>query len=520
MKFDKNILSEAEFLKENGIKAPDFDIDAMKRETEDAPVWLHIGSGNIFRAYIAKIAQELLEKGLVKSGISALKTRGRDLSCEVYDKHDGLTLLVTLLPDGSSKMEIIASVAENLVFGEDTERVKKIIASPSLQMISLTITEKGYALFDSEALKSDIAEDIENGPASALKNTIAIVTSLLYDRYLCGKHPLSLVSMDNCSGNGDVLKRSVLFVAEKWIEKEFIEKDFLAYISEKVAFPCTMIDKITPAPSLSFENLEDMEMQRSKNGTACAPYVNAEAPGYLVIEDLFANGRPPMEQAGVIFTNRETVEMTERMKVSACLNPLHTALATLGCVLGYDRIYMEMRDDSLRRLAEKIGQEGIRTAPDPGIISAEAFLAEVLHERFPNPFIPDMPQRIASDTSQKIPIRYGVTISEYVRQGIENELSAIPFAIAGWLRYLTGMDDAMESFTPSPDPMLSSLMEKVSGMTAENCAEKVKPILADERIFKCDLTKTALAEKIVSYLKEMLSGKGAVRKALDRFAAE
>ena len=78
----------------------------------------------------------------------------------------------------------------------------------------------------------------------------------------------------------------------------------------------------------------------------------------------------------------------------------------------------------------------------------------------------------------------------------------------------------MESFTPSPDPMLDILMEKVSGMTAENCAEKVQPILADEKIFQCDLTKTALAEKIISYLKEMLIGKGAVRKVLDRFAAE
>ena len=110
-------------------------------------------------------------------------------------------------------------------------------------------------------------------------------------------------------------------------------------------------------------------MQTAKN-TYIAPFINAEAAEYLVVEDKFPNGRMPLEEAGVIFTDRETVNKVEKMKVGTCLNPLHTALAVFGCLLGYELIADEMKDEELRRLVEKIGyDEGLPVVVDPGVES-------------------------------------------------------------------------------------------------------------------------------------------------------
>ena len=184
-----------------------------------------------------------------------------------------------------------------------------------------------------------------------------------------------------------------------------------------------MIDKITPRPDLGVKDMleksrvESMDIITTTKNTYIAPFVNAEEPEYLVIENLFPNGRPPLEEGGVIFTDRETVDKVEKMKVCTCLNPLHTALAIYGCLLGYTAIYEEMKDEQLKKMVEIIGyEEGLPVVINPGIIDPKAFLQEVLEVRLPNPFVPDTPQRIATDTSQKLAIRFGETIKAYQRE--------------------------------------------------------------------------------------------------------
>ena len=165
-----------------------------------------------------------------------------------------------------------------------------------------------------------------------------------------------------------------------------------------------MIDKITPRPDdsvkeiLKKDGVEDLEAVITSRNTYAAPFVNAEECQYLVIEDDFPNGRPALEQGGLLFTDRAAVEKVERMKVCTCLNPLHTALAVFGCLLGYEKISEEMKDPELKRLVEAIGyQEGLPVAADPGILDPREFLDTVLKVRLPNPFMPDTPQRIATD---------------------------------------------------------------------------------------------------------------------------
>ena len=220
-------------------------------------------------------------------------------------------------------------------------------------------------------------------------------------------------------------------------------------------------------------------------------------------------------------TDRRTVSQTERMKVTTCLNPLHTALAVYGCLLGYPTIASEMKDPSLVRLVRGIGEkEGMPVVVDPGILDPHAFLKEVLEERLPNTFLPDTPQRIATDTSQKIAVRYGETIKSYMSSPDHelSELHYIPLAIAGWCRYLLGVDDDLQKMELSPDPLLEDLraiLKEVQAGKPETYRGQLEPILANPVIMGTDLTKTCLAFQIEELFRRMLDGRGAVRRVLD-----
>ena len=123
-----------------------------------------------------------------------------------------------------------------------------------------------------------------------------------------------------------------------------------------------------------------------------------------MVEDAFPAGRPPLEKAGIIFTTRDTVEKAERMKVCTCLNPLHTALAVFGCLLGYQLIYEEMENRDLKRLIERIGyQEGLPVVVHPGILEPKEFLDQVIYTRLPNPFIPDSPRELPQTPHKSCP---------------------------------------------------------------------------------------------------------------------
>ena len=191
------------------------------------------------------------------------------------------------------------------------------------------------------------------------------------------------------------------------------------------------------------------------------------------------------------------------MKVTTCLNPLHTALAVYGCLLGYTSIAAEMKDAELVKLVKTIGyKEGLPVVTDPGIISPKAFIDEVVEQRLPNPFIPDTPQRIATDTSQKVGIRFGETIKSYMASDTLNptDLTAIPLALAGWIRYLIG----------------------VAGVTLgqpDSVDGKLEGILGNASIFGVSLYTAGLADKVTADVKELLAGPGAVRATLKKHLA-
>ena len=476
---------------QKGYDLPKFDVERVRAAV---PRWVHFGAGNIFRSFIACAQQTVLDKGLCDHGIVVCEGFDPEIVERAYRPFDNLSVAVSLKANGGIDKRLVASVVESLTFA-DMARLQEIFASPALQMASFTITEKGYD------------PKFAHAPGS-LMGTLA---DLLRHRMRTSAAPIALVSMDNCSRNGEKLQNVIEMLAEG-------DAEFAAYLREKVTFPWTMIDKITPRPDprvaemLRQDGFEDTELIITARKTYTAAFVNAEEKEYLVIEDNFPNGRPPLEAAGIYFADRETVSNVERMKVTTCLNPLHTALAVFGCVMGYETICAEMGDPLLKKLVERIGYvEGLPVVVSPGIIDPKTFIDEVVNERLPNVFLPDTPQRIATDTSQKLAIRFGETIKAHVARGDVDALVGIPLALAGWFKYLSGVGDDGAPFALSPDPRLPLFAEP---LTAENAGRLIPPVLRDTSIFGLNLEEAGLANRVLAYAQDMLAG--TARAVLER----
>ena len=539
MKLTLSGIENREAWEKAGITLPGYDVKAVSEKAKKEPVWVHFGIGNIFRIFIGGIADGLLEEGVMDRGITCVETFDYDVVDKIYEPYDNLGLSVILHGDGTREYKVLGSLAEAVKAQssnpEQWNRLKEIFASPSLQMVSFTITEKGYALQKADGAWFPFVEaDIQNGPKKAI-GAMAVLTAMLYERYKAGKYPLALVSMDNCSQNGAKLRESVLTMTEEWKKEGFVDAGFTDYVSNEktVAFPWTMIDKITPRPSERIANdlenlgVEDMQPVITGKKTYIAPFINAEKPQYLVIEDSFPNGRPALEKGfGVYMADRKTVNLAERMKVTVCLNPVHSATGPLGVVLGYDLFaHMLNTDVDMMKMARMVAyDEGLPVVQNPGILSPQAFVDELFNDRFPNEYLGDTNLRLAVDVSQMVGIRFGETIKAYAAQyGDASRLTALPLGIAGWLRYMLAVDDAGNAYELAPDPMNEEIQEQLKDIVVgrpETFTNQLKPILSNERMFFIDLYQAGVGEKIETMFREMIAGPGSVKATVHKYTTE
>ncbi len=507
-----------------GYELPKFDIETVRRKTYAEPTWVHFGGGNIFRAFPAAILNDALNTGQYDRGVIVAETFDYEVIDKAYAPYGNLSLAVSLCSDGNIQKKVIASVTEALKADpqfNDWQRLVDIFRNPSLQMISFTITEKGYTYND-----ADLARGMK--PLFAMGK----VCALLYERFLAGQLPLTVQSMDNCSHNGDKVRNGIFAYARQWQADGLVPQSFIDYLGNpaKVTFPWSMIDKITPRPHqkvkelLEADGFEDNNYIETQRHTFTAPFVNAEEVQYLVIEDNYTNGRPPLDLGGALYTTRETVDKVETMKVTTCLNPLHTAMSIYGCMLGYTLISAEMHDEDLRPFVQKLGYiEAMPVVTDPGVLNPYEFIGAVINRRLPNPFMPDAPQRIAMDTSQKLPIRFGETIKKYIARGLDMQnLVLIPLTLAGYARYLKGLDDDLRPFDPSPDPMLAELQAIVEPLQVGQPQQDWSPLrqlYSRKDVFGLDLYEAGLGEQIEGMVRELFAGAGAVRATLHKYVS-
>ena len=536
MKLTMAGIKDREAWEKAGIQLPGYDVEEVSEKARKAPRWVHFGIGNIFRVFIGGIADGLLEEGALDRGLTCVETFDYDVADKIYAPYDNLGLSVILHGDGTRDYKVLGALAEAVKAQSSNEkqwnRLKEIFAAPSLQLVSFTITEKGYALQKADGTWFPFVEaDIKNGPAKAT-GAMAVLTAMLYERYQAGKYPLALVSMDNCSQNGARLRQSVLTMAEEWKKAGYVDDGFLAYVSDEktIAFPWTMIDKITPRPSeqiavdLEALGVEDMQPVITAKKTYIAPFVNAEKPQYLVIEDSFPNGRPALEKGfGVYMADRKTVNLAERMKVTVCLNPVHSATGPLGVALGYELFaHMLNTDADMMKMARMVAyDEGLPVVQDPGILSPQAFVDELFNDRFPNEYLGDTNLRLAVDVSQMVGIRFGETIKAYVEKyGDASRLTALPLGIAGWLRYMLAVDDAGKKYELAPDPMNEEIQEQLKNIVVgqpETFTDQLRPILSNERLFFIDLYKAGVGEKVENMFREMIAGPGAIKATIHKY---
>jgi len=525
MKLNRNGLQDKAQWEKAGITLPKFDLEQIAENTKKNPTWVHFGAGNIFRAFPAAILQNVLDSGKYDRGVIVAEGFDYEIIDKAYRPYDNMSLLVLLKSDGSIEKKVVASVTESLKadpqFDGDWSRLQEIFRMPSLQMISFTITEKGYSVSPA---------DLERGLSPQL--IMGKVTLLLLERFRAGGLPITVQSMDNCSRNGDKVRAAALAYADAWEKTGLVPAGFAAYLKDEsmVTFPWSMIDKITPRPDaqvqemLAADGFEDNGTIITGRNTYTAAFVNAEETEYLVIEDKYANGRPPLELGGVLYADRDTVDKVEKMKVCTCLNPLHTAMSIFGCLLGYTRISAEMKDEDICGLITKMGyQEAMPVVVDPGVLKPADFIGAVLAKRLPNPFMPDAPQRIATDTSQKLSIRFGETIKAYQAKGLDmDDLTLIPLVLAGYARYLKGVNDEGRTFEPSPDPLLAELQGIVAGLEVKegpqdmSCLER---LYRRADVFGVDLYGAGLGGRIEKMAAELYAGPGAVRRTLHKYVA-
>ena len=220
MKLSLNGIKNKSDWEATNITLPGYDVEAAAEKAKAAPRWAHFGIGNIFRIFIGGIADGMLENGDLDTALTCVETFDYDVVDKIYRPFDNLGLSVILHTDGTRDCKVLGSFGEAIKAQSSDPaqwtRLKEIFSAPSLQMVSFTITEKGYALTTSSGSYLPYVEaDIENGPDKAV-GAMGVLTAMLLARYQNGRAPLALVSMDNCSKNGSLLRSSVLTMAEEW----------------------------------------------------------------------------------------------------------------------------------------------------------------------------------------------------------------------------------------------------------------------------------------------------------------
>ena len=403
-----------------------FDRSSLRRSI------VHIGVGGFHRAHLAHYVDQLCRAGNTDWSIVGAGTLPGDKKmAEVLADQDCLYSLVVKGPEETS-VSVIGSIVEYIHAHPDSSALRDQIAAPDTQLVSMTITEGGYPVDDATG-----AYD-KDSPVAGPDSAFGIIASALELRRSQGLGPLTVVSCDNIVSNGAFAKAATLGEARQ------IDPALAEWIESEVAFPNSMVDRITPGTTDA-----DRETLTEQTGMVDQWPVVTEPFTQWVLEDHFAGERPPVEDLGVILT--DNVEPYERMKLQL-LNAGHSCLAYLSALIGHEYVHGAMADDVIASyVKEFLAVEAAPVVPPVKDIDLVDYQASLI-ERFSNPAIADQVARLCLDGSVKFPKFLIPTVQAQVDAGGPVQLSAL--ALAGWCRYLQGSADDGSAIEIAGDPNL------------------------------------------------------------------
>lgn len=405
----------------------------MKYNQRDLKVrQLHFGLGRFHKAHQAFYVHRLVESQLaIDWGIASMSLRSPDASDSL--RQAGCEYNLMIASATGAKIEKIGVIRETIfpLKMRGRERLQDVFRSEDLKLITLTITEKGY---------------MSTEPESA----IGLLCDGLARRMRVNGQPLTILSCDNLSKNGDLLRNQVYSIATPELSR---------WLDANVSFPNTMVDRIVPATTP-----EHHKAFTKITGSDDSELVATEDFCQWIIEDKFLGERPPLEKVGVEIV--KDVLPYEKMKLRL-LNAAHSYLAYAGQLEGYQYVHHAIEDPVLNKAVRELWFETMKAVPLPEEKLRD--YCQKLLERFRNPFLMHSLKQIAMDGSQKIPIRIIESISESARRG--EVVDARMKVVRAWLSYIAHFAQKNWSHLEGQDPLFAQIPELKNARSSEHVLE-------------------------------------------------
>ena len=408
---------------------------------------LHLGIGAFHRAHQAVATDDALARSGGDWRITGVSLRSREVA-DALGPQNGLYTLIERGADGT-KARVIGAIRD--VIAADPDRVLAAMSDPAIRIVTLSVTEKGYGI-DRATRAADpahpaVAADLADPDRPS--GVLGLICAALAARQAAGIAPFTVLSCDNLPENGALLRDGGLDFARR------TRPDLAGWIADNVAFPSSMVDRITPAATP--ETLAEATRQ-----TGCTDLAAIETEPFMqwVIEDHFPQGRPDWEAGGAIFVR--DVAPYERMKLTM-LNGSHSMLAYAGFLSGHRYVRDVMGDPALAALIRRHLQAAARVMPPlEGIVLAD--YAADLEARFHNPAIAHETYQIAMDGTQKLPQRIFEPALAAMEAG--QDPRAFAFATAAWMRYALGVTDTGETYALR-DPREADIRAALAGVARD-----------------------------------------------------
>lgn len=456
----------------------------------------HLGLGGFHRAHLERYADELNqdhEGNVLFHGVGMLE-QDKQLIDNLRDQGGLYTLIERSGTEDS--IRVIGSLKEVSLGPSDPAAVIEAFSQENIKIISLTVTEKGY--YNTPAGDLDTKnERVQNDLADSTQpmTVHGYLYAIAERRMRSGGQPFTVMSCDNLPGNGSMTQRLLLEFAAL---KNPDNLEVVEWIRNNVAFPNSMVDRITPVPTD-----ETRQFVRDTYGVDDKAPVAAESFIQWIVEDNFANGRPAFEEVGVQFV--PSVEPYEALK-TRMLNGAHSALAYTSYLMGYRKVDQAMSDPLIEKFLKRYMDDDITpTLPDVPGIDIEDYKI-TLRKRFANPAVSDQIQRLAMDGSAKI--------NNFIVPPLEHQLRAggsikwMAFALAAWSKYLSGADES-GSVIEINDPLSDELVGKVT--TASD-------LLARQDIFGPEISRSERLSEELDQVMVLINELG-TRQALEQLLA-